>query len=86
MKQKLFDKNKITNNRLNNVIKNDKMANPKFIADVIKSDFFYLINNFFETDFNDIGISITVDESNKYNISISSSSFRLKVMKSLPDS
>ena len=51
---------------------------------VIKSDFFYLISNYFEVDFNDIDIEI-VPEQNFYNISISAKGDRMKLMKTLPE-
>ena len=38
-------------NRLDNVIKKDKQINPQYMKEVIKSDIFYLLNNYFEVAF-----------------------------------
>ena len=71
-------------NRLNNIIQKDKSSNPKYIMEIIKSDIYYLINNYFEVDFKDI--SIEVDYVNdKYNININCLGERIKTMKVLPN-
>ena len=48
--------------RLDRVINKDKETNPKYLRQVIKSDFFYLISNYFEVDFEEIEVDITVDD------------------------
>ena len=70
--------------RLNKVIKNDKKINPEYIKDVIKSDFFYLINNYFEVDFADVKVSIEVDDNSKYQIKVLGLGDRLKFMRTIP--
>lgn len=70
--------------RLDFVIQKDKVNNPKYIIDVIKSDFYYLINNYFEVDFGDIEINIEV-VGDKYKIDVSSIGDRMKMMKCLPE-
>ena len=69
--------------RLNSVIQKDKENNPKYLINVIKSDFYYLINNYFEVDFNDIQIGINVVD-DKYSIVVNSKGERIKLMKTLP--
>ena len=69
--------------RLNLVIQKDKVNNPKYLIEVIKSDFYYLINNFFEVDFNDIDVSVEV-EKDKYEIKITCVGDRMKIVKALP--
>lgn len=69
--------------RLNLVIQKDKVNNPKQIISVIKSDFYYLINNYFEVDFDDIQIEIVVVQ-DKYEISINCKGDRMKMIQSLP--
>ena len=69
--------------RLNSVIQKDKENNPKYLIEVIKSDFYYLINNYFEVDFDDIDIDIDVVE-DKYNINLNCKGERIKLMKALP--
>lgn len=71
-------------NRLNTIIEKDKISNQKFLSNVIKSDFYYLINNYFEVDFDDIVVSIeTVN--NKYEIKIETVGDRMRMVKSIPD-
>jgi len=70
--------------RLNNIIETDKKTNPKYLLGVIKSDFYYLINNYFEVDFEDIEISIDVINE-QYNIQIKSKGERVKMFKILPE-
>ena len=70
--------------RLNQVIQKDKENNHKYLIEVIKSDFYYLINNYFEVDFNDIEIQIEVDK-DKYEIDVSCRGDRMKIMQVLPN-
>ena len=69
--------------RLNQVVQKNKVDNPKFLIEVIKSDFYYLINNYFEVDFSDIGIEILTND-NKYEIVVKCVGDRMKLMKNLP--
>lgn len=69
--------------RLSNVIQKDKENNPKYLINVIKSDFYYLINNYFEVDFEDIEIAINLKD-DKYIISLNGKGDRMKLMKALP--
>lgn len=71
-------------NRLNNVIRQDKKVNPQYITEVIKSDIFYLLNNYFEVEYEDINIGIDVGENNLYKIAISAKGDRIKTMQVLP--
>lgn len=71
------------NNRLTTVLNQDKKANPHYIKDIIKSDIYYLLNNYFEIEFKDIDIAIDVDNKNNYIISISAQGDRLKIMKTI---
>lgn len=71
------------NKRLSLVIEKDKKENPKHIKNVIKSDFYYLISNYFEVNFDDIDVNISFDQK-KYIISVDCQAERIKMMKSLP--
>ena len=71
-------------NRLENVIKKDKQVSPQYMKDVIKSDIYYLLNNYFEVQFGDININIDLTENNIYSISINALGDRMKAMKILP--
>lgn len=70
--------------RLTNVIHKDKENNPKHIINVIKSDFYYLINNYFEVNFEDLDIAINLKE-DKYIVAIQCVGDRIKLMQSLPN-
>ena len=70
--------------RLNQVIQKDKVNNPKYLIEVIRSDFYYLINNYFEIDFSDIEIDIETDQ-DKYKISINCKGDRMKLLRTLPN-
>lgn len=69
--------------RLDSVISKDKENNPKYLSQVIKSDFFYLISNYFEVDFEDIAVDISLSQDNKYIISLSCTGDRVKLMRSI---
>lgn len=71
-------------NRLDNVIKKDKKINPQYMKEVIKSDIFYLLNNYFEVEYNDIDINIDLTENNLYALSITAIGDRMKAMNILP--
>ena len=70
--------------RLGSIIKKDKASNPQYLTEVIKSDIYYLLNNYFEVDFEEISVDIALQEE-KYKISISVLGERLKTMKVLPE-
>lgn len=70
--------------RLNNIVQKDKENNPKYLIDVIKSDFFYLINNYFEVNFEDILLDIQPKE-NSYEIIVNCIGDRMKLAKILPE-
>lgn len=70
--------------RLNAVVQKDKKINPKYIEEVIKSDFYYLIGNYFEVDMADVNIEITPSE-DKYKIEINCIGERIKLLRVLPD-
>ena len=70
--------------RLDNVIKKDKQINPQYMKEVIKSDVFYVLNNYFEVKFDDIDISIDLTDNNMYTLKINAIGDRMKVMTILP--
>lgn len=71
-------------NRLDNVIKKDKQINPQYMKEVIKSDVFYVLNNYFEVQFDDIDISIDLTDNNMYALKINAVGDRMKIMTILP--
>ena len=66
------------------MIEKDKQNNPKLIKDVVKSDFFYLINNYFEVNFEDINVEITA-HNGVYEVQILCVGDRVKIMSGLPN-
>ena len=70
--------------RLGSIVNKDKKTNPNYIIDVIKSDIYYLLNNYFEVDFDTISVNIELIEE-KYKISVSALGERQKMMKVLPE-
>ncbi len=70
--------------RLNSIIEKGKEQNPKYLIEVIKSDFFYLISNYFEVNFDDISVDISLNEG-LFDINISCLGDRMKLMHALPD-
>ena len=70
--------------RLDNVIKKDKQINPQYMKEVIKSDVFYVLNNYFEVQFDDIDISVDLTDNNMYNLKINAIGDRMKIMQILP--
>ena len=79
-----FNESKVSK-RLNNVLKKDKQLKPKLILEVIKSDFFYLINNYFDVEFKNIELDLDVDDNNVYDIIVKCKGSRIKLMKTIPD-
>ncbi len=71
--------------RLDNVIKKDKKINPQYMKDVIKSDLYYLLNNYFDVNFDGIDLNISVGENNMYTIDVSAVGDRLKSLQILPN-
>lgn len=81
---KQFKPNNV-NGRLNEVLKKDKQINPRYITEVIKSDFFYLINNYFEVEFHNVDLNIDVDDNNEYAITVNCKGSRMKLMRTIPE-
>lgn len=69
--------------RLTAMIHKDKQETPQFLCDVIKSDFFYLINNYFEVSFDDIKVTINANKT-EFEIVILCAGDRVKLIKTLP--
>ena len=70
--------------RLNLIIQKDKSTNTQYLINVIKSDFYYMISNYFEVDFDDVEVDISSDK-DKYIIQIRSLGDRMKTMHSMPE-
>ena len=64
--------------RLNAIIEKNKKTNSNYIASVLKSDFYYLINNYFEVDFDAININIE-EKDGVYKINMTCLGDRIKI-------
>lgn len=71
-------------NRLSAMIEKDKQSNPKNLKEIIKSDFFYLISNYFEVNFDDIKVDIVASKTD-YEITIICVGDRIKLVHTLPN-
>ena len=71
-------------NRLSAMIEKDKQNSPKYLNEILKSDCFYLISNYFEVNFDDIKVNITATKTD-YEISILCVGDRIKLIKTLPN-
>lgn len=69
--------------RLSAMIEKDKQNNPKSLKEIIKSDFFYLISNYFEVNFDDIKVDIQASKTD-YEITILCVGDRIKLVHTLP--
>ncbi len=69
--------------RLNSVVNKNKQVNPKYLEEVIKSDFYYLISNYFEVDMLDIVVDIKA-MNNKFEIVVECVGDRMKMVRTLP--
>ncbi len=72
------------NKRLETMINRNKANNFQIISSIIKSDFYYLISNYFEVDLNDIVVNIE-NQNNKYEIKIKCQGDRIKNLQILPE-
>ena len=70
--------------RLDALIENDKKINTEKIKSVLKSDFFYLISNYFEVEFDSIKVGIDLDGKG-YNISVNARGDNIKFVRSIPE-
>ena len=70
--------------RLSRVVKKDKQQNLKYLSNLIKSDFYYLISNYFEVDFDNVIVDLNL-KADKYVISANCSGERIKMPQVLPE-
>ena len=72
------------NQRLSRVVKKDKQQNLKYLNNLIKSDFYYLISNYFEIDFDNIVVDLCL-KADRYVISVNCNGERIKIPQALPE-
>lgn len=70
--------------RLDSIIQKDKTKNQQYLVEILKSDIYYLLNNYFEADFDSITVNINIEEE-KYVVDINALAKRMKTMKILPE-
>lgn len=64
--------------RLNSIIEKNKKINSTYISNILKSDFYYLINNYFEVDFDNIKINVN-EADGQYLIGVECVGDRIKI-------
>ena len=70
--------------RLARVVKKDKQQNLKSLNNLIKSDFYYLISNYFEVDFDKIVVDLSL-KGDQYMVVVNCCGERIKIPQVLPD-
>jgi hypothetical protein len=66
--------------RLKNMLLTDKIKSPSSVENVIKSDVYYLLENYFETIRDTIDVRLSIDGDNLYDIKISLKAQKVKSM------
>ena len=67
----------VLNNRVKQILVNDKKDNPNKIAGLIKSEIFYILKNYMDIKLNDIDFNIGIDSFGKYVLTFSVESPRI---------
>lgn len=70
-------------NRLKQVLFNDKKENPQKVLNIIKSEILYVLKNYMEIKAEDMDININLDEFGTYSLEISAKINRLKMVSSI---
>lgn len=82
----LFSSNaKESEKRLKKVLISDKHFNPEAIKKVVKSDIYYLLNNYAEILPDNLDFNIEINEQGDYIFKIVAKCSRIKIFGSLPD-
>jgi septum formation topological specificity factor MinE len=69
--------------RLKNILITDKKQNPQKIENIVKSEVYYIIKNYFELSIDDFNVNIDVDHNNKYVVNINFESNNIKIAHTL---
>jgi len=69
-------------NRLKNII-DVKNKLPKNLSEIIKSDVYFLINDYLQVKFDNVNVQIETDKNNKINIDIHIIGDKLKLYRSI---
>jgi len=70
-------------NRLRQVLYNDKKENPHKVLNIIKSEILYVLKNYMEIKAEDMDIIINIDEFGSYKLEIKASINRLKMISAI---
>ncbi|MCK9575176.1 MAG: cell division topological specificity factor MinE [Clostridia bacterium] len=70
-------------NRLKNVLLSDKFTNPERLNEVIKSDILYVLKNYMDIDTDDIKLNFTLNDDGNYQLRLSASCKRLKLLQAI---
>lgn len=69
----------IVDNRLKQILMNDKKDNPNKIAGLIKSEIFFVLKNYMDVKIDDIQFDIGIDNYGKYVVTFNAEVSRIYV-------
>jgi len=67
----------VFDNRIKQMLINDKKENPNKLIGILKSEIFYILKNYMDIGSDDIVLDIGIDNNGKYLLSINVESVRL---------
>ena len=70
-------------NRLKQVLYNDKKENPIKLINIIKSEILYVLKNYMEIKSENMDVFIDIDEYGRYSLEIKASINRLKMISAI---
>ena len=71
--------------RLKKVLIADKHFNPERIKQVIKSDIYNILRDYFELTSDDIFVNLDITKDGQYHLILDATSNRIKIFGALPD-
>lgn len=69
----------VVNDRLKNMLINDKKDNPNKIVGLLKSEIFYVLKNYMDIDQDDIYFDIGIDNDGSYQLSFNAEVKRIYI-------
>lgn len=70
-------------NRLKQVLYNDKKENPNKVLNIIKSEILYVLKNYMEIKAENMDVVINIDEYGSYTLEVKASINRLKMISAI---
>lgn len=73
----------VLDNRLKQILINDKKDNPNKIVGLLKSEFFYVLKNYMDIKMEDLQVDIGIDNNGKYLLTLSCEVQRIYIVNHL---